>query len=83
MSPLFMYPRQACIKGGGRGAYVPPDFGRSEGATGSGATIASRPPRFLDFDTCLQGICQNLFMLPEIKLLSHNNVWLLDFFSSF
>ena len=49
---LLEYISQACAKGGG--AYAPPDFGRSEGAAGSGgAPPYFTPPRFLDFDTCL------------------------------
>ena len=32
LNPLRFTSLQACAKGGGRGAYAPPDFGRSEGA---------------------------------------------------
>ena len=41
--------------GGQGGRTPPPDFGRSEGAAGSGGAppFTSRPPRFLDFETCL------------------------------
>ena len=40
--------------GGGQvGAYAPLDFGRSEGA--AGRRITTRPPRFSDLATCLEG----------------------------
>ena len=51
-------------RGGGRGGSCPPDFGRSEGAAGSGgAPHYYVPPRFLDFGPCLQYVSVSQFFI--------------------
>ena len=55
---------------GARGAYAPPDFGRSEGAA-----FLNAPPRFLDFDTRLN------IHYPQI-CLGGVYVWFQNFYAT-
>ena len=55
MSFLLLNWYQACFKGGGQGGHMPPRFWqiRRRRRAAAARRITTRPPRFLDFGTCL------------------------------